>query len=94
MKFDDFISDFIHISNKIGQGDPLSILLYIVYNADLLELTEGPGEEWLGYVDNAMIMAEGKDLGETTEILTNFMTREEGGFSWSKAHNSNFAKIN
>ena len=91
MKFDDFISDFIHISNGIGQGDPLSMLLHIVYNADLLELTEGPREESLGYVDDAMIMAEGKDLEETMEILTYFMTREEGGFAWSEAHNSNFA---
>ena len=90
MKFDDFISDFIQISNRIGQGDPLSMLLYIVYNVDLLELTEGLGEDSLGYIDDAMIMAEGDDLEETVEILTNFMNRDEGGFAWSKAHNSNF----
>ena len=91
MKFDDFISDFILILNGIGQGDPLSMLLYIIYNADLLELKENPREDSLGYIDDALVMAKGDDLEETVEILTDFMTREEGGFAWAKAHNSTFA---
>ena len=91
MKFDNFLSDFILISNGIRQGDPLSMLLYIVYNADLLEITENPGEDSLEYVDDALVMAEGNDLEETVEILTNFMTREDEGFAWSEAHNSKFA---
>jgi len=33
------LSPLIKISNGIGQGDPLSM---IIYNADLLELTTGP----------------------------------------------------
>ena len=40
LKFDDYISDTIDITNAIGQGDPLSMLLYIIYNADLLELPD------------------------------------------------------
>ena len=40
LKFDDHISDIIDITNGIGQGDPLSMLLYIFYNADILELTD------------------------------------------------------
>jgi len=38
LKFDDFISESINILNGIGQGDPLSMILYILYNADLLEI--------------------------------------------------------
>ena len=91
MKFDDFLSDFILISNGIRQGDPLSMLLYIVYNADLLEITENPGEDSLGYMDDALVMAEGNNLEEMVEILTKFMTREDRGFAWSEAHNSKFA---
>ena len=64
------------------------MLLYVIYNADLLELTENPGEDSLGYVDDALVMAKGDDLEETVEILTDFMTREEGGFAWAEAHNS------
>ena len=37
MTFDDFISIYIDIINGIGQGDPISMLLYVIYNADLLE---------------------------------------------------------
>ena len=39
LKFDDFTSGLIEIINGIGQGDPLSMILYIIYNADLLEIT-------------------------------------------------------
>jgi len=35
LKFDDFISELINICNGIGQGDPLSMIFYIIYNADL-----------------------------------------------------------
>ena len=69
MTFDNFMSDFILISNGIGQGDPLSMLLYIVYNADLLEITENPGEDSLGYMDDALVIAEGNNLEEMVEIL-------------------------
>jgi hypothetical protein len=32
LKFDDYVSETINITNGIGQGDPLSMLLYILYN--------------------------------------------------------------
>ncbi|KJA13046.1 hypothetical protein HYPSUDRAFT_115913, partial [Hypholoma sublateritium FD-334 SS-4] len=57
LKFDDYVSELIWITNGIGQGDPLSMILYIIYNADLLELAEGPNEESLGFVDDAMAIA-------------------------------------
>lgn len=41
LRFDDHISKIINIANRIRQGDPLSMLLYILYNADLLDL---PGD--------------------------------------------------
>jgi len=42
LKFDDFASDTILINNGIGQGDPLSMILYILYNTDLLEIAWNP----------------------------------------------------
>ena len=36
LKFDDFISERIALDNRIGQGDPLSMILYQYYNTDLL----------------------------------------------------------
>ena len=41
LEFDDFISELIKITNGIGQGNPISLLLYILYNADLLYQSRG-----------------------------------------------------
>ena len=35
LKFDDFMSDWVKLDNGIGQGDPLSMILYLFYNADI-----------------------------------------------------------
>lgn len=91
LRFDDYISDTINISNGIGQGDPLSMLLYIIYNADLLDLPENPhSEDTIGYVDDIALVAIGNDFNETTHRLYDMMSREDGGLQWSKDHNSKF----
>jgi len=78
------------IDNGIGQGDPLSMILYIIYNADLIEIAEGNDKESIGYVDDAMAIAIGNDFHKTTTKIENIMSREGGAFNWSRAHNSNF----
>jgi ribonuclease HI len=89
--FDDYISEIIWITNGIGQGDPLSMLLYILYNADLLEITgDDEGEDAIGYVDDIAIIATGRDFVETTKKINDMMIKAEGGIEWSTAHNSRF----
>lgn len=91
LKFDDFVSESIKILNRIGQGGPLSMIFYIMYNTDLLDIPENEEkEDTLGYVDNVALMAVGKDFKETTARLEQMMTREEGGLQWSREHNSKF----
>jgi ribonuclease HI/endonuclease/exonuclease/phosphatase family metal-dependent hydrolase len=91
LKFDDYVSDVINIANGIGQGDPLSMLLYILYNADLLDIPDNPSEEdALGYVDDIALLAMGEDFEESTNRLKDMMTKEDGGIQWSKDHNSKF----
>ena len=91
LKFDDFISEPIKIENGIGQGDPLSMILYIFYNADLLEITDTNNkEDVIGYVDDIAMIVTGSDFNETTGKLRHLMTRIDGGISWSKEHNSTF----
>ena len=91
LKFDDYISEAINVDNGIGQGDPLSMILYIIYNADLLEITDyNDTEDALGYVDDIALLAIGSNLEETTEKLRNLMEKEGGGLEWSKSHNSRF----
>jgi ribonuclease HI/endonuclease/exonuclease/phosphatase family metal-dependent hydrolase len=91
LRFDDYTSDFIDITNGIGQGDPLSMLLYILYNADLLEIIDDElKEDALGYVDDIALLATGRDFEESTRRLKQMMTKDNGGLQWSKDHNSKF----
>ncbi|PPQ78944.1 hypothetical protein CVT25_002395, partial [Psilocybe cyanescens] len=96
LRFDNFTSEQILISNGIGQGDPLSMILYIIYNADLLEITRAlanntdPTEDAIGFVDDAMIIVTGKTLRDNVKTLTNIMEKPNGGFAWAKDHNSKF----
>ena len=67
------------------------MLLYIIYNTDLLEITDDETtEDMLGYVDDIALLATGNDFKETTIQLKQLMTKEDGGLQWSKEHNSRF----
>ena len=88
LKFDDHSSDPIKIDNGIGQGDPLSMVLYQFYNADLLDIPTLASESAIAYVDDALILATAKDFTATHQMLTDMMTREEGVYDWSRTHNS------
>ena len=48
LKFDDYTSSWFMLDNSIGQGDPLSMLLYLYYNSDALEVLKGQNEMGLG----------------------------------------------
>jgi hypothetical protein len=91
LKLDDYTSIPIPIENGIGQGDPLSMLLYIVYNVDLLDIPESSEEDAIGYVDDACLIAIADDFKTTCKMLSNMIEREGGGFEWSRRHNSKFA---
>ncbi len=90
LKFDDFTSERIPIDNSIGQGDPLSMVLYQYYNADILDIPAGSNESAMAYVDNAILIATGENFIETHQTLMNMMTRPNGALDWSKDHNSRF----
>jgi ribonuclease HI len=88
LKFDDHTSEAITIDNGIGQGDPLSMVLYQYYNADILDIPNRAQESAIAYVDDALILATAKDFNATHQMLTDMMTREDGVYDWSKTHNS------
>jgi len=73
LKFDDYTSDWFNLDNRIGQGDPLSMLLYLYYNADLLEVTRGCDELGLGYVDDVAFVAVAKDFKQAHRRLKQMM---------------------
>ncbi len=91
LKFDDYTSEAVEIHNGIGQGDPLSMILYIIYNADILEIIGNEEkEDALGYVDDVALIAIGRTFEETTRKLEHMMVKEGGGLEWSREHNSLF----
>ena len=71
LKFDDHISLPFSPENGCCQGCPLSMLLYAIYNALLIRTTDSsnPNECIIGYVDNTMVLASGKNLKETHGTL-------------------------
>ncbi|KIK13673.1 hypothetical protein PISMIDRAFT_17820 [Pisolithus microcarpus 441] len=90
LRFDDYESEWFPITNGIGQGDPLSMILYVIYSSDLVDIANGKNELTLAFVDDTAILATGKDFVSTHATLANMMERENGAYDWSTKHNSRF----
>ena len=91
LRFDDYSSDWFDITNGIGQGDPLSMILYIIYDSDLVDIAKkSKGELILAFVDDTVLIAVAKTFQETHVMLHNMMERRGGAYDWSNKHNSKF----
>jgi len=90
LKFDNHISDRIALDNGIGQGNPLSMVLYQYYNADILDIPSGPEELAAAYINNAILIVTASDFTESHRILADMMTRPGSAVEWSNEHNSRF----
>ena len=90
LQFDDYTSDWFSITNGIGQGDPLSMILYIIYDSDLIRTARGKQELTLAFVNDTAFLAIGKTFEETHQILDDKLERNGGGFEWSSKYNSRF----
>src|SRR6266481_8319014 len=74
LKFNGYMLDWMDVDNGIVQGDPLSMVLYLFYNVDLL-MTSHKKELKIAYVDNVSFFAEGDDFNEAYERLNDMMSR-------------------
>lgn len=90
LHFNDFISEPIDILNGTTQGCPLSMILYTFYNAPLILVATEKNEATLGFVDDSMFLDIANNLQDAHQMLKNMMERTNGGFEWSKSHNSPF----
>jgi len=90
LKFDDFSSNWFPLDNGIVQGDPLSMILYLFYNADLLEIMRGRCKMCLGYVDDMALVTMASSFAETHRLLNSMVSRSGGAREWSISHNSKF----
>ena len=75
LKFDGYLSDWIPITNGIGQGDPLSMILYVIYNSDLIDIAKDrkKTERTLAFVDDTAFLAIGHNFHETHTILEDML---------------------
>jgi hypothetical protein len=96
LRFDSYTSDWFPVTNGIGQGDPLSMILYIIYSSDLADIAkphtgcEALKELTLAFVDDTAFVAVVKTFQDTHTILADMLERPGGGYNWSRAHNSKF----
>jgi hypothetical protein len=75
LKFNVHKSGSININNGIGQGGPLSMVLYQYHNTDPLDIPNLPLEFAAAYVDDAILVATVKTFEDVHETLNKMMTR-------------------
>ena len=77
----------IYTRTGIPQGSPLSPILYLFYDADLLEIG-GDRDLVTGYIDDASILVEGDSTEQTCTQLKSLHQKAE---TWAQRHASVFA---
>lgn len=90
LKTGEFTSDLNKIASGIPQGSPLSRILYLFYNADLLEnINQHDSSSSLGYIDDIGILVTGNS---TEENCNNLATIHEAVCRpWADTYGSSFA---
>ena len=84
--FNGITSTTINTPTGIPQGSPLSPILYMLYNADLLELTRTPNLA-LGFIDDIAYGVSGTMTEENVEALGRILERSE---TWRQRHGAQF----
>lgn len=90
LKFDGYESAAFPVLNGIPQGDPMSLIIYLFYSADLLRVPQGPKECAAGFVDDSALVAIGATFEETHARLQEMFERKNGAHDWATRHFSLF----
>ncbi|KAI3534405.1 reverse transcriptase [Colletotrichum abscissum] len=82
-------SETYRLDTGIPQGSPLSPILYLFYNADLLDSCNETGDTTAtGFIDDVAILAVGHSTEETCQKLQEALRKAE---TWASTHASVFA---
>ena len=89
--FDDYESELFNVEDGLDQGDAQSLILYILYNANILIIPILRNGEWTFiFVDDVALITTGRDFTETHRKLKEMMEREGGVLEWARTHNCSF----
>lgn len=89
--FDGFTSRAQAIDDGCNQGDPLSVLYYLFYNADLVGISDGQKKELtIAYINDVTLLTSAKTFKQIHNMLCDMFSREGGASEWSKSHSSDF----
>ena len=77
MRFNGITTESIPTSTDIPQESPLSPILYILYNSDLLEIPKGRKQFGLGFIDDILYGIQNKMAMENACELEWLLTKSE-----------------
>ena len=87
--FDDYKTAPLAASYGIPQGSPLSLILYLFYSADLINLVSPKDRRRAsaGWVDDTLLAAEARTVEETVQMLTDLVP---AACEWRRTHACRF----
>ncbi len=89
LTFDDFKSLVFEVTNGLDQGDPLSQILYIIYNSSVARRLKN-GEKGFLFIDDKAILIHGETFDETHQKIKDIMERTGGILEWARDHNCEY----
>lgn len=88
LKLLEFTAPSAPIQTGIPQGSPISPILYLFYNADLVETCKTEDTEAVGYIDDVSTLAVGPTAQRNCKTLKSIHRKAE---QWAVKHGSQFA---
>ncbi|KAI6777578.1 uncharacterized protein J7T54_004478 [Emericellopsis cladophorae] len=88
LKLQEYTDPSTAIQTGIPQGSPISPILYLFYNADLIEAFKTSETEAVGYIDDVSILAIGPTAPRNCKTLKAIHRKAE---EWALKHGSQFA---
>lgn len=88
LKLQEYTAPSVPIETGIPQGSPVSPMLYLFYNADLIEACKTPETESVGYIDDVSILAIGPSATRNCKILKAMHRKAQ---EWARKHGSQFS---
>ena len=88
LKLQEYTAPSAPVQTGIPQGSPLSPILYLFYNADLIETCQNENTEAVGYIDDAAVLAVAPTVQRNCKILKTVHNKAE---KWARQHGSQFA---